>query len=144
MADIDPNGERERAAVSEHPCLPARLVKRVGSICERLAGAVEHDAWTGTSWRVGGTTFAHIVQIAGGWPAAYARAAGSDGPSTVVTFQADDLERAALAARSAPYFLPPWRPGIVGLVLDDATDWTEVAELITDSHRLCSAPRRRH
>ena len=101
MSGIDPNAERERSAVSEHPCPPAGLVTRVGSICERLAGAVEHDAWTGTSWRVGGTTFAHIVQIAGGWPAAYARAAGSDGPSTVVTFQADDLERAVLPASLA-------------------------------------------
>ena len=35
-----------------------------------------------------------------------------------------------------PYFRPVWRPGIVGMVLDGDTDWTEVAELVTESYCL--------
>lgn len=127
----------------EHPSPPAHLVERVRSICVPLADSVEHDAWTGTSWRVHQTTFAHVVQITDRWPPAYARAAGLCGPATVVTFQADELERAALVAHGRPYFAPPWRPGITALTIDEATDWVEVAELVTESHRLCARHRRR-
>jgi hypothetical protein len=34
----------------------------------------------------------------------------------------------------APFFNPPWFDGIVGLHLDDRTDWSEVAELVTESY----------
>lgn len=38
--------------------------------------------------------------------------------------------------------LPPaWRPGIVGMVIDEDTDWDEVAELLTDSWCLLAPPR---
>ena len=40
-----------------------------------------------------------------------------------------------------PFYRPPWSPTVVGMVIDDATDWAEVAELITESYRFC-APRR--
>ena len=116
---------------------PSAVVDRIRAICTRLPGAREHEAWTGTSWRIGRTTFAHVVQIAHGRPAAYARAFATDGPVTVVTFQAPPEDRAAFAATGDPYHLPPWRPGIVGLVLDDATDWSLVAEHLEDSHREC-------
>ena len=35
----------------------------------------------------------------------------------------------------------PWSVTIIGLVLDDDTDWDEVAELVTESYRLC-APQK--
>jgi hypothetical protein len=116
---------------------PADLVDRVRAICAELAGSHEHEAWTGTSWRIGTTTFAHVVQIGGGGPPAYARAFGTDGPATVVTFQADADEYRALQAVGPPYHHPPWRPGIVGLVVDDTTDWTELTEHVQESYRVC-------
>jgi hypothetical protein len=113
------------------------VVDRVRVICAALPGAREHDAWTGTSWRIGSTTFAHIVQIDDGHPPAYATAFATDGPATVVTFQAPPEDRDALRAAGHPYHLPPWRPGIAGVVIEDTTDWSELAERIEDSYREC-------
>ena len=33
-----------------------------------------------------------------------------------------------------PYFRSGWGGNVVGLLLDDDTDWTELAELLTDSY----------
>jgi len=120
---------------------PAAVVDQVRAIVCALPHAQEHQAWTGTSWRVANTTFTHIIHIADGWPPAYANAFNTDGPATVITFQAESDERHALAAIGDPYHLPPWRPGIVGITINSETDWTELAELLTDSHRLCSAKK---
>ena len=125
------------------PSPPHSVVARLRETCLPLAGATEHRAWTGTSWRVGRTTFAHVLQIDAGWPPVYARAFATDGSATVVTFQVDDDERRALGQLGPPFHLPPWRPGIVGVVIADGTDWTELAELLTDSHRLCVGPTDR-
>ncbi len=85
-----------------------------------------------------GATFAHVVEIAHGWPPAYSTAFATGGPATVVTFQLDPEERPAITAHGPPFFLPRWRPGIAGLAIDAASDWTELEELIIDSHRLLS------
>ena len=121
---------------------PTELVGRLRALCLALGGAVEIEAWTGTSWRVGDVTFAHIVQIDGGWPPRYVRAFQTDGPATVVTFQSDEAE--ALTANGHPFYRPGWRRDTVGLVVDDDTDWEELNELLVDSHLICSVrPRRR-
>ncbi len=69
-----------------------------------------------------------------GWPPAYARAAGSDGPINVVTFRSSGAELAALGHAGHPFFLPGWFPNIVGMVIDAGVDWDEVAELLTESY----------
>lgn len=112
------------------------VTERLRRICNSLPGAREHEAWTGTSWRVGAFTFVHTLEIRAGRPAGYARVFGTDGPAVVVTFQADEDERRALAASGRGFVLPPWRPGVVGVVVDGSTDWTELTELIVESHRL--------
>jgi predicted DNA-binding protein (MmcQ/YjbR family) len=119
--------------------MPA-VVERLAAICLALPEAREEEAWTGVRWRVGSKTFAHAVAIDGGWPPAYAHAAGTDGPVTVLTFRAAGEDLAALSSMGPPFFKPVWFEDIVGMVLDDA-DWGEVAELITDSYRVV-APRR--
>ena len=116
------------------------LVDRLRSICLALPEVVEQAAWVGTRWRIRQQTFAHVVAIDSGWPPAYAKAAGSDGPLTVLTFQSSGDELEALSNVGQPYFRPPWRPGIVGRVLIADDDWTEVAELLTESYCLL-APR---
>jgi hypothetical protein len=122
---------------ADHLQPPEDVVERLRAICNRLPGAREHDAWTGTSWRVRDTTFAHVIQIADGWPPAYVKAFGTEGPATVVTFQASPDDVAALCAIGDPYRHPPWRPGIVGALIDEGTDWTELTELVVDSYREC-------
>ncbi len=119
------------------PQPPEPLVDRVRELCAGLPDAREHEAWTGTSWRIGSTTFAHVVQITGGRPPAYAKAFATDGPATVLTFQAPPEDLDALRATGHPYHRPPWRPGIVGVVLDDATDWSDLAARVEDSFREC-------
>jgi hypothetical protein len=120
--------------------MTADHLDRVRAICLALPEAVEEQAWVGTRWVIRKKNFAHVVDIVGGHPPAYAEAAGSD-DATVLTFRCppDDLD--ALTHAGPPFFKPVWFPDIVGLHLTDATDWTEVAELVTDSYRLL-APKR--
>ncbi len=124
-----------------HPEVPPSIVDDLRVICSGLPEAREEQAWTGTRWRVGSETFAHVVMIADGWPPRYVRAVGTDGPVTVLTFQASGDELEALRHVGHPYFQPGWRPGIVGMIIDDLTDWQEVAELLTESYCLL-APKR--
>ena len=99
------------------------------------------DAWVGTRWRIRTSTFAHVVAIGAGWPPAYATAAGTDGPATVLTFRSAGDELAALSAVGPPFFKPVWFRDIVGITLGPDVDWTEVAELVTESYCLL-APKR--
>lgn len=93
--------------------------------------AVEESAWVGTRWRIRRHTFAHVLTIEDGWPAADARAAGTDG--TVLTFRATGAELDALSNAGRPFFKPQWFRDIVGMVLGAETCWDEVGELVTDS-----------
>lgn len=117
------------------------IVARLRSVCLGLPDAYEELAWVGTRWRIRGRTFAHVLTIAAGWPPAYARAAGSKGPITVVTFRSSGPELDALGNSGHPFFRPRWLPDIVGMVLDDGAEWDEVAELLVESYRVL-APRR--
>ena len=60
-----------------------KVVDTLARSAWRLPEAYEEQAWVGTRWRVGTRTFAHVLAVDSGWPPAYARAAGSDGPLTV-------------------------------------------------------------
>jgi hypothetical protein len=127
--------------MAERAVVPARIVASLREICLALPEVHEEDAWVGTRWCVRGKNFAHVVAIADGWPPAYARAAASDGPLTVLTFRvpADDIE--TFRHVGAPFFKPVWFDDIVGMILQDDIDWTEVAELVTDSYCVL-APKR--
>jgi hypothetical protein len=74
-----------------------------------------------------------VLTIADGWPPAYARATGSDGPLTVLMFRSSGPELDALRASGEPFFAPVWRKDEVGMAVGDDVDWLEVAELLTES-----------
>jgi hypothetical protein len=114
--------------------VPAGIVDRLRPMCLGLPEAYEEDAWVGTRWRVRGRTFAHVLQIASGWPPVYARAAGIEGPSPVLMLRSAGPELEVLRRAGRPYFAPPWRQDEVGLILDDGADWAEVAELVVESY----------
>ena len=120
--------------------VPEPIVATLRSICRPLPEAHEEPAWVGTRWRIRQHTFAHVLAIEAGWPPAYAKAAAEvvapDGPTTVLTFRSSSDEVLALRHAGPPFFLPGWWPDIVGLALGPDTDWTEVAELVTESYRL--------
>lgn len=115
------------------------LVRQIGALCAALPEVVEEDAWHGVRWRVRGKTFAHVLEIVDGRPAGYAEAAGGEG--AVLTFRVTAAERDLFSRLGPPYWATHWGRDVGGLFLDDATDWSEVAELITDSYRLM-APQK--
>lgn len=121
--------------------VPDEVVATLRRACAALPESVEEPAWVGTRWRIRASTFAHLVMIDGGWPPMYAHTFGADGPLTVLTFQSSGDELDAFGRLGHPFVRPVWRPGIVGMVLDDATDWGEVTELVTESYCLL-APQR--
>jgi hypothetical protein len=120
--------------MTEHSEVSPEIVARLRGLCVGLPEAYEETAWVGTRWRIRKQTFAHVLFVDGGWPPAYARAAASDGPITVLTFQSAGEDLEAFSRIGNPYFRPVWRPGIVGMVLGAHVDWDEVAEVVTESY----------
>jgi hypothetical protein len=96
-------------------------------IVDGLPECVEEDAWVGVRWRVGQATIAHVF-------------GGEDGRFRI-TFRAEADEVMAFQHLGAPYFKAGWGDNVVGMLLDGDTDWSELAELLTDSYCL-QAPER--
>jgi hypothetical protein len=117
------------------------VVERVRGVCSSLPEVGEQEAWVGVRWRVRTRTFAHVLVVDEGKPQAHARALGHGGPAIVLTFRSAGEELAVLEAAGPPFFSPIWFEDIVGLEIDDRTDWDEVAELCTESYCLL-APKK--
>lgn len=117
------------------------VVAQVRARCLALPGTYEEPAWVGVRWRIRTRTFAHVLDVIGGHPPSYARAAGTDGPVIVLMFRSDGDELEALRHSGPPFFTTPWRRDEIGMRLTADADWDEVAELITESFRLL-APKK--
>jgi len=117
------------------PQVPTEIVERLRAICRALPETREEQAWAGTRWCIRKANFAHVLTIENGWPAAYAKAAGSHGPLCVLTFRSAIAALDPLNYAETPFFRPVWFRDIVGMVLDEATDWAEVASLVRGSYR---------
>jgi hypothetical protein len=124
--------------MKQHPDVPHELIARVRSICLGFPEAREGAAWVGVRWRIRAKTFAHVLVIDAGWPPAYAKAAGSDGPVCVLTFRSFLPEVDNAAFREHPFFKPVWWPDIAGMIFGDGTDWDEVSALLAASYRKMS------
>jgi hypothetical protein len=123
------------------PDVEPEVIERLRRVCEALPEAYEEPAWVGLRWRIRSHTFAHLVRIEDGLPEAFARAAGTPGPITVLAFRSSGEELAALTHAGPPYFRTPWGRGAVLVRLGDDTDWSEIAELVVESYRV-QAPKR--
>jgi YjbR len=119
----------------------AEVVARLGTAALALPEAYEEDAWTGIRWRIRAKTFAHVMVAQPGFESSFRDITGVSAPTTVLTFHATGDELLALAHAGMPFYKPPWSPTIVGMVIDDDTDWAEVADLVTESYRFC-APQK--
>ena len=64
-----------------------------------------------------------------------------DGAHVVMTFRAAGEELEALRHAGPPFHILGWGRDAMGLTLDDATDWDEVAELVVESYCVL-APRK--
>jgi hypothetical protein len=60
---------------------------------------------------------------------------------TMLVVRADPDERQVLLGLGHPFFRPGSGADRVGIVLEDATDWTEIRELLTESY-LILAPKK--
>ncbi|MFC0031966.1 MmcQ/YjbR family DNA-binding protein [Micromonospora chaiyaphumensis] len=114
--------------------VPPEILDRLRPVCLGLPETYEEPAWVGTRWRIRKRTFAHVLTVDPDHQAAYARAAATDEPICVLTFRSPGDEIAGLLAGGPPFFKPGWGADVVGMVLDDGTDWDEVAELMTESY----------
>jgi YjbR len=120
--------------------VPPGLLAGLRAACLALPEAYEEPAWIGVRWAVRKRTFAHVLTVDEGRPAAFARAAGTSGPAAVLTVRAAGPELEVLRGMGPPFFPAPWGPDVVGMLLADPVDWAEIAELVTESY-LVRAPR---
>ncbi len=121
--------------------VPDDILGKPRSVCLKFPEAYEESAWVGIRWMIGQKNFAHVLGIDSGWPPAYAKAAGSNGPMFVMTFRSRGRESEPSDFADYPFFRPVWFPNIVGIIIDDETDWNYVAELLAVSYSVM-APKR--
>jgi hypothetical protein len=114
----------------EYADVDPAVVDRLRALCLGLPETTENPAWAGVQWRIRRRTFAHVLAV--DFP---------DGPVTVLTFRSSGLELTALRGAGLPFFVTAWGADLVGLVLDAATAWDDVAELVTESYCVV-APRK--
>jgi hypothetical protein len=114
--------------------VPPEILDRLRPICRRLPEAYEEPAWIGVRWRIRTRTVAHVYQPRPDRQPFYAGHLIAGEAPTVMTFRvpADDL--LGLTANGFPFFRAEWGRNVAGVLLGDHTDWTEIAELITDSY----------
>ena len=117
------------------------LVRRLAVIALALPETREEDAWTGVRWRIRTRTFAHVMVAQAGYESSFRDITGICDPTPILTFHSTGDELLALVNAGRPFYRPPWSPTIVGMELpgdpDDA-DWDEIAELVTESYRVCA------
>jgi hypothetical protein len=112
----------------------SRPLARLRKLCLALPEAHEVEAWGEPTFRVRNKLFAMYASAdthhGNGRPAVWIKAAP---------------ENQAFMVRAAPdrFFVPPYvgPSGWVGVRLDGAVDWAEIAELLRDAYRL-TAPKR--
>jgi YjbR len=114
--------------------VPSEILDRLRSICRRLPETYEEPAWIGLRWRIRTRTFAHVYTPDPQRYPFYARHLGGGEAPTVMTFRVPTDDLLGLTAGGFPFFRAEWGRNVVGTVLGDHADWTEIAELITDSY----------
>ena len=109
------------------PDVPEEMLERLDAILADLPETYREDAWVGQRWRVGTATVVHVF--------------GGEDQLFRIVFRGEPDEVAAFEHLGPPYFRAGWGENVIGMVVDETTDWVEVAELVTDSYRI-QAPAR--
>lgn len=91
--------------MTDHANVAPEIVDRLRAICLEFPEAHEEQAWLGTRRMIRKKNFAHVSFVDSGWPPAYARTAGTDGPATVLTFRSSARLGAPRFSRP-PFFKP--------------------------------------
>ena len=114
--------------------VPPEILDRLRRICRRLPETYEEPAWVGVRWRIRARTVAHVYTPDPERFPVYAPHVVSGEAPTVLTFRVPVEDLLGLTAGGFPYFRAPWGHNVAAAVLGDHTDWTEIAELTTDSY----------
>jgi hypothetical protein len=109
------------------PEVPQEWVDRCARVLDALPQCVGEDAWVGMRWRVGRATVAHVF--------------GGEDQRFRIVLRAEPEEVMAFESMGEPYFRAGWGTNVVGMILDDDTDWSEVDELLVASYCV-QAPSR--
>lgn len=109
------------------PEVPAWMIQHLRATTDALPELREESAWVGVRWRVGQATVAHIF--------------GGEDQLFRLTLRGEQDEVIAFEHLGHPYFRSSWGENMIGMVVDEQTDWTEVHELLLDSFCL-QAPQR--
>lgn len=109
-------------AKKQRPDVPPAMIDRLRELVAELPECREEDAWVGLRWRVGTATVAHVF-------------GGEDGLFRII-FRGEPGEVMAFQHLGSPYFKASWGTDVIGMTLDDTTDWEELGELLTDSYCL--------
>ena len=106
--------------MADRPDLPDEMLRRLQATFATFPEITEERAWVGVRWQVRKATVAHVF--------------GGEDQRFRVTFRAEPDEVLAFEHLGEPYFRVGWGRNVVGLLLDDDTDWDEIVELLTDSY----------
>jgi len=103
--------------------IPASDLAQVRLVCLGFPEASEQETWGHPTFRVRSKIFAGIGR--------------DDDGLVTMSMKAASGEQASLLATGHPFFMPKYvgSKGWIGVIIDDDTDWEEVAELIEDSYR---------
>jgi YjbR len=104
----------------DRPEVPPAFVRRIRAVLGSLPECLESEAWVGVQWQVRGATVAHVF--------------GGEDQLFRVVLRAEPDEVIAMQHLGDPYFRAGWGRNVVGMLLDDTTDWEELGELLTDSY----------
>ncbi len=114
--------------------VPPALLDRVRAICLGLPETYEEPAWVGVRWRVRQRTFAHLFTVDDDSTTSLKDAFEPGRETTAVTFRVPGDELQALRQMGDPFFYVGWGRDVMAVRLDEASDWDEVRELLTDSY----------
>ena len=103
--------------------VPEHVAATLRKFCMALPDAYEEQAWAGTRWMVRKRTFAHVLCVAG----------DSADSFIMLSFRSMGEELEMLRQAGHPFFVLGWGREGMGMVLDDETDWDEIAELVAES-----------
>lgn len=131
--DLDPAEDAAPRDAAAGDATPATR-QRIREIALARPEAYEEQAWHGTRWRVRNKTFAHVLRV-DDKPPAFRRVLGGDRSVDVLSFRVADEDVELYRSLGPPFAVGGWGRNQVLLVLDRATDWDQVRELVVDSYR---------
>ncbi|MDL5159303.1 hypothetical protein [Actinomycetospora termitidis] len=108
--------------MGDRPDVPEEFVARIDAVLGGWRGVTREPAWVGIRWKVRDATIAHVF--------------GGEDFLFRIIFRGEPDEVAAFDHMGPPYFKVAWGSNVIGMTIDEHTDWDELAEALQDSYRI--------